>query len=206
MKRPSFALGQSGGCGCPSCSLTSEYISNGFAAWPRGNPAGRRSAAAYAAHVAHGKKLEEREFSPEMLTIRPEPRFSASALRGLVMPIPAPSKAWQDYQKAHAVDWGAMYPPTWKRKGPAVKPALARPETPCKASQNFPHGDRTEQAARIYAMPKSEASQHKRGRGRPGMPGRRVVIKLEEEQIKRASKLGGGNVAEGIRRALAKTG
>ena len=44
--------------------------------------------------------------------------------------------------------------------------------------------------------------QPKRGRGRPAMPGRRVVIKLSDEQIKRAAKLGGGNVAEGIRKAL----
>jgi len=52
-------------------------------------------------------------------------------------------------------------------------------------------------------MPKSK---DKRPRGRPALPGRRVVIKLEEEQIKRAEKLGGGNVAAGIRKALAKQG
>jgi hypothetical protein len=41
--------------------------------------------------------------------------------------------------------------------------------------------------------------------GRPLLPGRRVVIKLEEEQIKRAANLGGGNVAAGIRKALAQS-
>ena len=44
--------------------------------------------------------------------------------------------------------------------------------------------------------------QVKRKAGRPALPGRRVVIKLPEEQIKAAAALGAGNVAEGIRVAL----
>ena len=45
----------------------------------------------------------------------------------------------------------------------------------------------------------------KRPRGRPRLAGRRVVVKLEEEQIKRAQELGKGKVAAGIRNALKGT-
>lgn len=34
------------------------------------------------------------------------------------------------------------------------------------------------------------------------MPGRRVVIKLEERHIQAATKLGDGNLSEGIRKAI----
>ena len=39
--------------------------------------------------------------------------------------------------------------------------------------------------------------------GRPALPGRRVVVKLEERHIDKAAALGKGNVAAGIRKALA---
>ena len=76
----------------------------------------------------------------------------------------------------------------------------ARPAAPGKAPQHFPELDRQPETAVIYAMPKS--NQPKRGRGRPEMPGRRVVVKLEEELIKRAEQIGGGKVTVGIRKAL----
>lgn len=41
----------------------------------------------------------------------------------------------------------------------------------------------------------------KRGRGRPAIPGRFVVVKLEERLIQKAEKLG-GEIAKGIRLAL----
>jgi hypothetical protein len=75
----------------------------------------------------------------------------------------------------------------------------ARPATPCKAPQHFPAGDRTSEAATIYDMRKEKA---KRSVGRPPLPGRRVIVKLEERQIKAAEKLGAGNIAAGIRKAL----
>ena len=40
--------------------------------------------------------------------------------------------------------------------------------------------------------------------GRPALPGRRVVIKLPEELIEKAEKLG-GTVAAGIREALKRS-
>ncbi len=58
------------GCQCPSCNYTNspdffpdraadgaDIPGTGFAKWPRGKPAGRRSTADYAAHVAHGRKV-----------------------------------------------------------------------------------------------------------------------------------------------------
>lgn len=42
-------------CSCASCYETDKLRVAGFAAWPRGNPAGpRASKADYAAHVRHG--------------------------------------------------------------------------------------------------------------------------------------------------------
>ena len=41
-------------CSCASCKVTDSFHDKGFAAWPRGEPAGKRSSeAAYRAHVAH---------------------------------------------------------------------------------------------------------------------------------------------------------
>ena len=38
--------------------------------------------------------------------------------------------------------------------------------------------------------------------GRPAIAGRRILVKLTEAQIQRASELGAGNVTAGIRKAL----
>src|SRR4051812_39712160 len=41
-------------CDCKSCSFTDSFASKGFAAWPRGEPAGKAaSERSYAAHVRH---------------------------------------------------------------------------------------------------------------------------------------------------------
>jgi hypothetical protein len=84
-------------------------------------------------------------------------------------------------------------------KSPALRPG--RPDQPGKADRHLPAPDRNDAqpGARIYAMPKSK---DKRPIGRPAIPGRRVVIKLPEELIRRAERLGDGFVAAGIRRAL----
>jgi hypothetical protein len=75
-----------------------------------------------------------------------------------------------------------------KRQKPVKAPAS--PATISKSPQHFPGQDRQAEA------------KAKRSVGRPLMPGRRVVVKLEERQIKAAEKLGSGNVAAGIRKAL----
>ena len=43
----------------------------------------------------------------------------------------------------------------------------------------------------------------KRGPGRPAI-GRRVVVNLEEQHIRRAKQLGRGKIAEGVRIALTR--
>lgn len=40
-------------CSCTSCTYTDSFSLSGFNSWPRGNPAGKKSQADYAAHVRH---------------------------------------------------------------------------------------------------------------------------------------------------------
>ena len=42
-------------CTCTSCKATDTFANGSFADWPRGNPAGRKSASEYAAHVRYGQ-------------------------------------------------------------------------------------------------------------------------------------------------------
>ena len=167
-------------CDCASCKYTDGFSSAGFVNWPRGEPAGARaSAKAYSLHAQPMPK-------PWRYVSRP-PQFNTA---GLVMPIaPAP---------AYVHRW-INGPTAYKSKGPVLPGPDARPDKPAKARQHFHELNRQPEAARIYAMPKT---QPKRQRGRPAIPGRRVVIKLEERLIKRAEELGGGKVARGIRKAL----
>lgn len=51
MTAPAFVWGN-GGCSCAPCKATNALMYGSFAAWPRGNPAGRKSQAEYAAHCA----------------------------------------------------------------------------------------------------------------------------------------------------------
>jgi hypothetical protein len=173
MKRPAFELG-TGGCQCASCKVTSDYIGKGFAAWPRGNPAGRKSGSDYAAHVARSR-FDARKGEVTGFT-----------LPGLVYPVQQAPKGLLDWINRKAPDQAEARP--------------ASPAEPCKAPQHFPELDRQPRTAVIYAMPKSEP---KKPVGRPPI-GRRVVVNLEEEHIKRARKMGGGNLSAGIRKALAK--
>ena len=46
--------------------------------------------------------------------------------------------------------------------------------------------------------------QPKRPPGRPPIQGRRVMVKLSPEHIKRALELGAGKIAAGVRKALTK--
>lgn len=49
MDTPAFEWGK-GGCSCASCKATNTLMLAGFAAWPRGNPAGRKAQTEYAQH------------------------------------------------------------------------------------------------------------------------------------------------------------
>lgn len=195
-------------CTCASCENTDKLAGlpdlfgelrpgrdvGGFARWPRGNVTGKRaSTAEYNAHTAHlwdgiAKRVP---FTPGQ-----PPRFN---IPGLVLPVtPAPKSV---------LDWINRSGPQFERvkKASPAKAEPARPTQPGKAKPHFPELDRQPETAVIYAMPKSKSKpEDKRPVGRPAIQGRRVVIKLEDEQIKRAEKLGGGNVAAGIRKALSK--
>jgi hypothetical protein len=169
-------------CDCTSCSYTDGFAGKGFAEWPKGEPKGSvTSAKEYREHAIHCGSAglpKPRVFKPGQ-----PPKFSTY---GLVMPVQQAPKFVLDWINRKAPDQAEARP--------------ASPETPAKAPQHFPAQDRPRETARIYAMPKAKES--KQPRGRPAIPGRRIVIKLTEEQIKRAEKKGDGNVSAGIRKAL----
>ena len=187
-------------CTCASCEYTDGFAGKGFAEWPRGNPTGRRSSTEYSAHASHGKRLfrhvpgkypfsqgcwvEEEKLADKYRSIPREPVFPCNGTPGCG-PMPSAPKWLHDWIN--------------RQEASPARAEPARPAEPCKAPPHFPERDRAPETAVIYAMPKSKPT---RPRGRPALPGRRVVIKLKEEQIKRAEKLGGGNVAAGIRKAL----
>jgi hypothetical protein len=181
-------------CDCTSCSYTDAYSGRadlfsdgsptikGFDNWPRGKSKGfSASKAEYAAHAKHCGSSGMPK--PWRFVAGKPAQFSTY---GLVMPVQPAPKWLHDWINRKAPDQAEARP--------------ASPETPAKAPQHFPGLDRQPETATIYAMPK--AKEQKQPRGRPALPGRRVVIKLTEEQIKRAEKRGGGNVAAGIRKAL----
>lgn len=171
-------------CTCASCEYTDGFSDKGFAAWPRGNPAGRRSSdASYAAHVRHSwsGSYKSVPFKPGQ-----PPQFNNA---GLVMPV-TPAPKWLH-------DW-------INRKSPAAAEAApASPDQPGKAEPHLAPGDRTARpSATIYEMAKEKA---KRKPGRPALPGKikRILVSLDTDCIERARKLGGGrNVSAGIRKAL----
>lgn len=157
----------------------------GFNAWPRGEPAGKRSSAkAYSAHVAHGKACDGEKLPDYYRTVPKGAVYPHNP--ALVMPItPAPASvlAWINSVKTGRAE---------------AQPAS--PETPAKAPRHFPEQDRLREAAKIYAMPKQKPQA--KPRGRPTVPGRRVIVKLEEAQIRRLKSLGGGSLTKGMRKLL----
>jgi hypothetical protein len=65
-------------CTCASCSYTDKHKA-GFAEWPRGEPAGKRSSeSAYRAHVKHSQQWGRRQNG----NMHQPPEFSASELKG----------------------------------------------------------------------------------------------------------------------------
>ena len=181
-------------CDCASCEYTDAFSGRadlfqdgsptikGFDNWPRGNPAGATSSAKeYKAHAKHCGA----DGLPKPHVFKPgqPPKFNTY---GLVMPI-QPAPKWLH-------DW------INRKEASPTEAEPARPDQPGKADPHLPELDRQREPAVIYAMPKK--TEQKRPRGRPALPGRKVLIKLTEAQIKRAAKLGGDNVAAGIRKAL----
>jgi hypothetical protein len=187
-------------CTCASCSYTDGYAGKGFAEWPRGKPAGRSSDRDYAAHVRYSQQWGKGHGKPECGKVaraagtrREDPHAKYK------WPRYAEDMTTADYVAVFLRDNNLVAPEKETGRG---QPQPVSPATPCKASQHFPAGDRTSEAATIYDMRKEKA---KRSVGRPPLPGRRVIVKLEERHIAKARKLGGGGLtalARGIRKAL----
>lgn len=197
-------------CTCASCEYTDSFAGKSFAEWPRGNPAGRTSASDYSAHAAFSKKTfrhepgkypfsagkwtEEEKLADYYRKIPRAPVFPCNGTPGCGPTQPAPK--WLH-------DWINR-----ERKASPTYAEPARPAQAGKPEQHFPAQDRPRETARIYAMSKAKLKTQAK-RGRPALPGRRVVIKLEERHIERARQLGGGglyDVAAGIRKALERRG
>lgn len=167
-------------CTCASCEYTDSFAGKGFAAWPRGDPAGpRSSAAAYSAHATHcGAKMPK----PWRYVSKP-PQFSCYGLHAPIAPAP---KWLHDWINRKAPDRAEARP--------------ASPETPAKAPQHFPELDRQPEASNIYTMPKD-----KRPVGRPpivkgGM--RRVLVTLDDATIEKAKRIGNKQLSPGLREAV----
>lgn len=197
-------------CNCVSCEITDSFADKGFSAWPRGNPSGRKAAGEYQAHVRYSRqwgKDRSPEFSADDLRIRPEPYFGSTGGRGADPGACRRYPALEDAEQgtAHYVKLFLTLNQYSKSKGPELTGPVARNEQPAKAARHLPELDRQREPAVIYAMPKSKPV--KRSRGRPAIPGRFVVVKLEERLIAKAEKIG-GKVTAGIREALerVKTG
>jgi hypothetical protein len=79
----------------------------------------------------------------------------------------------------------------------------ASPAAPCRVPQHFPEPDRQRGACKLYTMSKRQPTG--KPRGRPPIPGRMVLVKLEERDIERARELGGGGkhaMSAGVRKAI----
>ena len=98
-------------CTCASCEYTDGFANKGFAAWPKGDPAGKRvSQAAYAAHVAASKATGSTGFH---FTIRPEPTYPAWVTSQINMPVaPAPKVALDWIARSYA--WRHSVMPAWE--------------------------------------------------------------------------------------------
>lgn len=116
-------------CQCASCKATDRLQDDGFAAWPRGNPAGlRKSKAEYSAHVSFGEswgkfdgagnKRGEKEIPDHYRRIPKEPVYPCTGTPGCG-PIP-PAPKWLH-------DWINRDSPKYQapEKPQAPKPALA---------------------------------------------------------------------------------
>jgi hypothetical protein len=181
-------------CTCASCSYTDKYAGKGFAEWPRGKPAGRSSVREYAAHVRYAQQWGKGHGKPECGKVaRAAGTRSEDPHAKYKWPQYAEDMATADYVAAFLRD-NNLKPEMKRAESPRPRPAR-----PSKSAQHFPDLDRQAEAITIYDMRKDKA---KRTVGRPLMPGRRVVVKLQERQIRAAEKLGCGNVAAGIRKAL----
>jgi len=185
-------------CTCASCKYTDSF-KEGFATWPRGEPAGKRSSeSAYATHVRH---YQAGAYKHVAFTPGQAPRYPSTGTRQ------ADSGAYRQYPSFHEEQGQAVYIAEfikkngYKRQEPVKAPAS--PAQACKPEPHLPEPDRRpEPSARIYLMDKA-----KRKTGRPPIGDKtmkKVLVTLDEVSIERAKQLGKQNVSAGIRKALAR--
>lgn len=142
-------------CTCASCEHTDGFADKGFAAWPRGNPAGRKAASEYAAHVRHAGAWGKDRVPeiPAGIWTRP--------------PFPCTGTTWSDPGKARSYPTAAdaklgtahyvaqfLRANGYRYKKPeAAEAAPARPTQPGKAAQHLPELNRQpEPHAILYVM------------------------------------------------------
>lgn len=191
-------------CTCASCSYTDDYADKGFAAWPRGNPAGRKSAADYAAHARHSQQWGKGRvpaIPPSLLILKPEPDFGPQGGRSF------DGGAHRAYPTAADVERGTAHYVAvfiaangYRKETPSAEAEGASPDEPGKARPHLPDTDRRgEPDARIYAM-----ATKKKGPGRPAvlLGARRVCVVLDQATIERAQAIG-ESLSAGLRAAVA---
>lgn len=190
-------------CNCASCEYTDSFsgwifdaeqdkhVANpeckGFADWPRGEPKGSvTSAKEYRAHQSHcgSGGLPK----PWTFKYGEPPKFPAWMNgNGPIEPL---AKWIRD--KVSGVPLTS--------KGPVLPGPDARITQACKPAQHLRRRDRpAPPQAEIYNMAEEK---EKRKTGRPPMPGKRVIVKLEEKQIERVKALGNGSFTKGLRELL----
>ena len=219
-------------CTCASCEYTDSFNVKGFAAWPRGEPAGEYSSnRAYAAHARHvwagayktiaftrgqaprypswttskalGDGGEHRKY-PRLYDAQKEHELTTSEY---VEEFIRSNEYLTEDKIAKRAAYAAMVKEEQAaRKREKASPTYvrpARPAKPGKAQPHFPEPDRQPETAKIYDMRKAKAKpEEKRARGRPPT-GKPFLVRLEPEHVKRAEQLGAGNISAGIRKALA---
>lgn len=179
-------------CTCASCVYTDGFKSR--AAWPRGDPAGKRaSESLYSAHVAYSRIWGRNHRAPEFpggVSFAPLVYRMPKALD------PHGKYTFPQFQEGMST---AAYALEFERenkllpqisKSP-VSRAQARPASPGKAPQHFRRRDRAPAAGAVYLK-----------RGRPSLGVKRVLVTLDPASLMRGRELGAGNLSAGIRKAL----
>lgn len=198
-------------CTCASCVYTDAFAGlpdltgyqrgtkyrAGFENWPRAEPAGRKSAADYTAHVAHSRiwggngRRHPPEF-PNGVSLAPLVYRTPKALdphgRYTFPQYGGPNFTAAEYI-AEFIKANNLV--QQKSKSPTKRRARARPASPCKVPQHFPAQDRPRETEQVY-----------RKVGRPSLGVKRVLVTLDAASLDRGRLLGAGNLSAGIRKAL----
>lgn len=139
-------------CNCTSCEYTDGFSQKGFDAWPKGEPKGKRKAAAeYLSHVAFGKRTSDRAIPDALLKFKPgqPPQFPPA---GFSPPAGLPERLKAIVCKPHRITTPQTDGETPKDE-PQPKPGRVRNATGANPSHHFRRGNRPRQHRGVYAMP-----------------------------------------------------